>query len=188
MNLPGRHIHAPFLSWYENAAVTVLINFNMPPGLIHGCTARFLFGLPQTTRLPVLSILGDPCICLMRPLHRTAICSSASFYLHYIKWSGHILTFWEIFCTFWTQSRSNRVYKQMSKQRPASLRQIRSAADATTNRNNVSCQAVSLHSRIDALRRLFVLFRSSFCAFFLFLSSFFLFYWLNYTIFSIYLQ
>lgn len=72
----------------------------------------------------------------------------------------------------------------MSKQRPASLRQIRSAADATTNRNNVSCQAVSLHSRIDALRRLFVLFRSSFCAFSLFLSSFFLFYWLNYTIFS----
>ena len=72
----------------------------MPPGLIHGCTARFLFCLPQTTRLPVLSILGDPCICLMRPLHRTAICSSASFYLHYIKCSGHILTFREIFCTF----------------------------------------------------------------------------------------
>lgn len=36
----------------------------------------------------------------MRPLHKTAICSSASFYLHYIKWSGHILTFREIFCTF----------------------------------------------------------------------------------------
>lgn len=36
----------------------------------------------------------------MRPLHRTAICSSASFYLHYIKCSGHILTFREIFCTF----------------------------------------------------------------------------------------
>ena len=66
----------------------------------------------------------------------------------------------------------------------ASLRQIRSAADATTRRNSVSRQAASLHSRIDALCRLFVLFRSSFCAFFLFLSSFFLFYWLNYTIFS----
>ena len=36
----------------------------------------------------------------MRPLHQTAICSSASFYLHYKKWSGHILTFSEIFCTF----------------------------------------------------------------------------------------
>ena len=64
------------------------------------------------------------------------------------------------------------------------LHSVKSAADATTNRNNVSCQAVSLYSRIDVLRRLFVLFRSSFCAFFLFLSSFFLFYWLNYTIFS----
>jgi len=55
----------------------------------------------------------------------------------------------------------------------ASLRQIRSAADATTNRNNVSCQAVSLHSRIDALRRLFVLFSSSFlCVFLVFISFF----------------
>ena len=70
----------------------------------------------------------------------------------------------------------------------ASLRQIRSAADATARRNSVSRQADSLHSKIDALCRLFVLFRSSFCAFFLFLSSFFLFYWLNYTIFSVCLQ
>ena len=70
---------------------------------------------------------------------------------------------------------------------PASLRQIRSAADDTARRNSVSRQAASLHSKIDALCRLFVLFRSFLCVFLVF-TVFFLFYWLNYTIFSIYLQ
>ena len=55
----------------------------------------------------------------------------------------------------------------------ASLRQIRSAADDTARRSNVSFQAVPLHSRIDALRRLFVLFRSFFVRFSCFYRLFF---------------
>ena len=50
----------------------------------------------------------------------------------------------------------------------ASLRQIRSAADDTARRNSVSRLAASLHSKIDALCRLFVLFRSFLCVFLVF--------------------
>ena len=54
----------------------------------------------------------------------------------------------------------------------ASLRQIRSAADATIKRNSVSRQAASLHSKIDAFCRLFVLFRSFFVRFSFFIVFF----------------
>ena len=55
----------------------------------------------------------------------------------------------------------------------ASLRQIRSAADDTARRNSVSRQAASLHSKIDALCRLFLLFRSFFVRFSCFYRLFF---------------
>ena len=55
----------------------------------------------------------------------------------------------------------------------ASLRQIRSAADATARRNSVSRQAASLHSRIDVLCSFIcIIFFFFLCAFLIFIVFF----------------
>ena len=73
-------------------------------------------------------------------------------------------------------TRSHKAIASISKcqsREPASLRQICSAADDTARRSNVSCQAVSLHSRIDGVCSFIcIIFLFFLCVFLIFIAFF----------------